>query len=393
MTVTLDSNGLAIDTQAEIKADIETRQRANISDRLDVSTTSPHGQHNAVVSRALRLVQETLLACYMAMDPDSAAGDALDRLCAITGTTREAATATRTSVVVNVDPGTYAAGALVAQVTGRPGDRFENVEAVVNSGGSAANVTVLFDAQETGPVSCPQNTLTIAGPVAGWNSIVSNAEGAAGSEIESDAELRLRREQEVTNPGSTSTSGIAADISRNVPEVQTVTVIENDTDVTVDSIPLKSLEAIVFGPDSPTTADNTAVAEQIFTSKTAGIGTYGNTSITVTDSEGQNHVIRFTRPATQDLAVTIDVDTGVDYAGDTALAEAIAAAADLEFVPGLDAAGSQIAAWAHAVAGVLRVTDVTIDAGSSFGVEAIDSRTVARIQSGNVTVTSTSATP
>ena len=273
MTIQLTSTGLEIDTQDEIKSDFETRQRANISDRLDVSTTSPHGQHNAIVSRALRLIHETLAAIYMGMDPDSATGDALDRVSAITGTTREAASATRTTVVVNVDPGTYAAGALVAQVTGRPNDRFENVEAVTNGGGSAANFSVIFDAQNTGPVSCPQNTLAIAGPVAGWNSIVSHTEGATGSDVESDAALRLRREQEVTNPGSTSTSGIAADLSRNISAIQTVTVIENDTDATVDSIPPHSVEAIVFGPDAPTSADNEAVAAQILASKAAGIGT------------------------------------------------------------------------------------------------------------------------
>jgi len=394
MTINLSSSGLAVDTQAEIKADLETRQRANISTRLDVSTTSPHGQHNALVSRALRLVQESMAALYLAMDPDSATGDALDRVSAITGTTREAATRTRTTITVNVDPGTYAIGALVAQVTGRPEDTFSNVAAVVNGGGSAANFAAVFDATNTGPVSCPANTTSINGPVAGWNSIVSNTEGAVGSDIESDAALRLRRAQEVANPGSTSTSGIVADISRNIADVDTVTVTENDTGATVDSIPAHSIEAIVFGPTTPTAADNLEVATQILASKAAGIGTYGNTSVTVTDSEGQDHGIDFTRPVVQDLVITIDVDVLTStYAGDTEVENVIAAQADLLFVPGLDGAGSQIASWAHTVAGVLRVTDVTIDAGASFAVEPIDSRSVARIQSSNVTVTSTGATP
>lgn len=394
MTINLSATGLVIDTQAEIKADLETDQRANISDRLDVSTSSPHGQHNSILSRAFRLVQETIAAVYLAMDPDSATGDALDRVAALTGTTREAATKTRTTITVNVDPGTYAIGALVAQVTGRPGDTFSNVAAVVNGGGAAANVAAIFDATDTGPVSCPANTTSISGALAGWNSIASNTEGALGSDVESDAALRVRREQEVANPGSTSTSGIVADLSNNIAAIQTVAVTENDTDATVDSIPANSVEAIVFGPAAPTTADNLEVATQILASKAGGIGTYGNTSVTVTDTEGQDHAIDFTRPATQDLVITIAVDVlSSDYAGDTTVEDTIAAQADLLFVPGLDGAGSQIAAWAYAVTGVLRVTDVTIDGGASFAVVAIDSRTVARIQSSNVTVTSTGATP
>lgn len=390
----LTSTGLVSKTQAEIKADLEARQRADISDRLDVSASSPHGQHNAIVSRALRLIEETMIALYMAIDPDSATGESLDRVSAITGTTREPASATRTTVVVNVDPGTYAIGSLVAMVDGRPADTFANVAPVVNSGGAAADVSAVFDALTTGPISCPSNTLVISGALAGWNSITSNTEGAPGSDVESDAALRLRREAEVTNPGSTSPSGIAADLLRNIAEIESVTVVENDTDATVDSIPPHALEAIVFGPLAPTTADDLAVATQILASKAGGIGTYGTTSVSVTDTEGQAHTIWFTRPAIQDLVIVIAVDVvTLAYAGDAALTAALVAAGALAYVPGLDAAGSQIAAWAHAVPGVLRVTSITIDGGASFAVEAIDSRTVARIQTANVTVTSTGATP
>lgn len=390
----LTSTGFVTKTQTEIKAEIEARQRADISDRLDVSASSPHGQHNAIVSRAVRLIEETMTALYMAIDPDSATGESLDRVSAITGTTRRAATATRTTVVVNVDPGTYAIGALVAMVDGRPDDRFANVEAVTNGGGAAADVSAVFDALTTGAVSCPSNTLVISGAVSGWNSITSNTEGTQGLEIESDAALRIRRAAEVENPGSTSPSGIAADILENVSEVSSVFVVENDTDATVDSIPPHALEAVVFGPLVPTAADNLAVATQIFASKAGGIGTYGNTAVSVTDTEGQIHVISFTRPVVQDLVIALGVDViSLAYAGDDALKAAIVAAASLAYVPGLDAAGSQIAAWAHGVAGVLRVTSVTIDAGSSFAVTAIDSRSVARIQTANITIVSTGATP
>lgn len=390
----LTSTGFVIKTLTEIKADLESRQRANISTTLDVSPSSPHGQHNAVVARALRLVEESMLALYQAIDPDSASGDALDRVCAITGTIREAATATRSTVVVNVDPGTYAIGALVAAVDGRPGDTFANVEAVTNSGGAAANVSALFDAQATGPIACPSNTLVISGALSGWNSVVSNTEGDLGSNVETDGALRVRRAQEVANPGSTSTSGVAADILRECPTVDTVTVIENDTDATVDGIPPHSLEAIVFGPLAPSAAEDLAVATQILESKAGGIYTHGTTSVDVTDAEGQVHAIRFTRPAIEDLVIVIACSVDLStYAGDTALKTAIATAAAIAYVPGLDGAGSQIAAWAHTVPGVLRVTGVTINGGSAFGVEAIDSRSVARIQSANITVTSTGATP
>lgn len=380
----LTSTGLSIDTQTEIREALEADQRSEISDRLDLSTSSPLGQLNRILSRHLRLVQETALAIYQSIDPDSASGDALDRVAAITGTLRGAATATRVTVVVNVDPGTYAIGTLVANVIGRPGDTFENIEAAVNGGASAADVSVTFEAQTTGKVSCPSNTLEISGPVSGWNAVTSNEEGALGNETQTDAELRISRAQEIANPGSASVPGVEADLL-GVDGVESATVYETD---------VGEITCVVYGPASPTSADNEAVAEQIFTSKAAGIATDGGTSVDIVDSQGNTHTIKFTRPSVSDLTITIDLDYEAStYAGDTALKEAIAAAADAAFVPGLDAAGSMIAAWAHGVDGVLRVTDVTIDAGGSFGTRAVTTAELARIQTSNITVTSTEATP
>jgi uncharacterized phage protein gp47/JayE len=113
VTAALTPAGLTIDTQAEILAAIEQDQRDEISDSLDQSTSSVLGQVNRLVSRAHRLTQEALAAIYLAADPDSATGAALLALCAITGTEREPATASRCRVTVDLDAGAYAAGALV----------------------------------------------------------------------------------------------------------------------------------------------------------------------------------------------------------------------------------------------------------------------------------------
>jgi uncharacterized phage protein gp47/JayE len=391
----LTSTGLTTKTQEQIKADLEAEQRANISDRLDVSTSSPFGQHNAISSRALRLLEEALAAVYLAMDPDSATGDALDRIAAIAGSIREPATKTRSATVtVNVDAGTYVAGTLVAQVDGQPTSLFENIEDVVNAGPGAANVAVTFDAQNTGPTPCPVDTLVISGAVSGWNSVVNNTEGVLGKNIESDAAFRLRREAEITSPGSASVNGIVADVLRNVPSVDTMSIVENDTDATVDTIPPHAIECVVFGPSSPTAQDDQDVADQIFLSKAAGIGTAGTTTKTVVDSEGQNHSIRFTRPTKVTLTIVITLEYEASaYAGDTTVKEVIAEQAALVLVPGLDGSGSQIASWAHTVAGVLRVTAITINAGSSFGTHALNSRQVGEILTTDVTVTSSAATP
>ena len=65
---------------------------------------------------------------------------------------------------------------------------------------------------------------------------------------------------------------------------------------------------------SPTADDNQAVAEQIFASKAAGIGTYGNTSRTVVDDQGTSHTVQFTRPTTLDVYIELEIE--VDAAGE-----------------------------------------------------------------------------
>lgn len=388
---TLDSTGLDIRTQAEIQAQIEADERTEISDSLDLSTSAPLGQLNRLFARALRILEEGLEAVYAAIDPDSATGDALRRLSALTGTYQEPATATRVLADVDLDAGVYAIGALVIAPEGRPADRFSSVEAVTSPGGVVSDV--IFDAETTGPIVVAQDTLEIASPLAGFNSVTGNADGVTGQAIETEAALRARRTQEVEAPGSSSAAGIVADITRNIPAVISASVTENDTDATVDSVPPHAIEVIVFGPESPTDAENDTVALQILASKAAGIGTYGNVSRTVADPEGVPKVVRFTRPV--DVPVTVALTLVVNaltYAGDDAVTAKIVERAGQTFVPGLDASWSQVLAWAHEVPGVLRATTINLGAGAFTNI-VITTRQIASIASGDVTITATPGTP
>jgi uncharacterized phage protein gp47/JayE len=390
VTAALTPAGLTIDTQAEILAAIEQDQRDEISDSLDQSTSSVLGQVNRLVSRAHRLTQEALAAIYLAADPDSATGAALLALCAITGTEREPATASRCRVTVDLDAGTYAAGSLVIAPEGRPEDRFANRGEGVSAG---AGDDVVFAAQETGPIDVPADTFEIADALAGFNSITSHPAATPGNDIETEAALRARRNAEVESPGSSSPSGIAADLTRELPLIESVSVTENDTDATVDSVPPHSLEVIVYGPDPATSDDDQAVADQIWASKAGGIGTYGTTSKTVTDSAGVTHTIRFTRPADDVTTCALTVLTRSTYQGDTALKNALEAAALEALVPGLDLSWSMLVQWAHeADPAILRVTAVTVN-GVSFGTNVVDSRSIARLSVADITITSSVGSP
>jgi uncharacterized phage protein gp47/JayE len=385
----LTSTGLVTRTQAEILAEIEADQRAEISEGLDQSTSSPLGQVNLLFARAIRLVEEAIEATYASIDPDGATADALERVSAITGTVREAATASRVEVVCDLDAGTYAAGTLRAAPAGRPEDTFINAAEVTSAGG---NTDVVFEAEETGPILVAADTLAIASPVTGWNSIVSHPAATPGEDVETDEALRRRRVLEIERPGSSSATGIAADLSANIPEIESVTVVENDTDATADSVPPHAIEVIVYGPSPATTEDDETVAAQILASKAAGIGTYGTTSVSVVDSQGQTKIVKFTRPADVACTCALVLVTDSSYVGDAEVAAHVAERAAETLVPGLDLSWDAIVSWVRELSGILRVTSVSVN-GTPFGTTTITTRQIATLAEGDVSVTSATGTP
>lgn len=399
MTLALTSTGLTTRTLQEIKSEIETELRSEISSSLDLSPSSPQGQMVAIFSRQARKLEEAFVALYNAMNPAGATGAQADILARLTGTTRRAATSSRVSATVNVDPGTYVAGSLVAAVDGNPDALFENAEDVVNAGGAAADVVATFTAQDTGPVSAPSGTLDISGPVSGWNSITTAADATLGLNAESDAELLVRREQEVQAQGSTTVDAIRADISQNVGGVISATVIENDTDATVDGIPPHAFEAVVYGPASPTSDDDQAVADQILNSKPVGIQAHGTTTKTSTDAQGNDHTIKFTRPTSLAAGVSIDLEvestSAVSASGlQVSIAEEITSR--LGVGDSLDWS-ELVKVCFDLVGGLIRVTDVQIGPSGGPLVSMTDytatARQIVTLTSGDVSLTITEGTP
>jgi uncharacterized phage protein gp47/JayE len=251
----------------------------------------------------------------------------------------------------------------------------------------AWSTPIQFFSQAYGPVACPQYALnTIVTPISGWYSIVNQQQGILGNDVETDAELRVRRQNSIFLLGLGSVQAITAQLI-NVPGVQasSVQVIENtslvedqivitfsgpivsgqsfhvvyngtfnftvafDTDmatsmadlatqfltlsqvatavvsgvgsliltltfnplaslqiasngvtctgtgtlptaITAGGQPPKSIQAVVVG------GTDQAIAQTIWNSKPAGISTFGTSDFVITDSQGNEQTIFFSRP-------------------------------------------------------------------------------------------------
>lgn len=128
-------------------------------------------------------------------------------------------------------------------------------------------------------------------PVFGWTAISNLIAGAGSRDIESDADLRLRHSTVSRVAGSATVTAIRSRLLQEVPGVTMVNIFENRTHVFVDMMPPHSFEAIVRG------GSDQAIARNIWENKPAGIETYGNISIEVTDDNGDLQPINFSRPA------------------------------------------------------------------------------------------------
>ena len=224
-------------------------------------------------------------------------------------------------------------------------------------GAGTGAVDIAAESVDTGSKVANAGTLTvIETPVAGWSSVTNLLDADLGSDAETDAALRIRRELELHDLGFSALEAVQAHVSK-VAGVTAVRVFENTTSaVDSDGLPAKSFECLVEG------GDDAEVATAILESKPLGIETHGNTSEVVTDSMSVGRTIEFSRPEEKDIWVIVNltVDPQAFPAdGATQVEDAIVTWGDA-FVTGKDVVASAVAAQAFSVDGVLDVTSVLI---------------------------------
>lgn len=176
---------------------------------------------------------------------------------------------------------------------------------------------VNMTAEATGATSVQVNTLTeIETPVSGLDSVKNYEDGTVGQALETDAELKLRRDQSLQTAGNATIEAIRATLLA-VENVTSVTVFENETNsVDGDGRPPKSFECVVLD------GDDIEIAQAIWESKPAGIETTSTASgpdeITevITDTQGINHTIKFSRPTEIDIYLDLMLTVNASYPSD-----------------------------------------------------------------------------
>lgn len=389
----------------DILTDLQSAIQAspNFGANFDVSTESPMGQILGLIADRLSDVWDQLEAVYAAFDPAGATGQSLINISALTGT-QGPEQPTPSTVLVNltgtahavISPATFATNdALGSQFT-------MNAAVTLDGGGNATGVACT--AVTPGPVIATAGTLTvIVTPRAGLATVTNPLDAVVGLPLESDAALRLRRENELHSSGNAANQAIKAAIlalkdSNGNLIASGCIVFENDTDTTdVNGLPPHSINVLV---NAPTGSDiDTAIAGAIFASKAAGIQTYGGSSVVVTDSSTIDHTISFDRPTQLLVYVTLNlvIDTTKWPAdGVNEVKNALLAYGTASLVDGFNVVASALSAQAFQISGVLDSPPALIGLSASPSSSAtltVTNRQIALLDASRITVNTTPGTP
>lgn len=437
------STGFNAKTLAEAKTDFVAAIRRVFGAAANVDSRSRLGQLVDIFAEQFSDVWQLAIAVANALNPASATGVLLDNLCALTGTIRNPASystvtlaalgtagtvlpisrrasVTGTSATFEMAAATLAAAGLWAGVTPYALGDVVNASGVLwyaTTAGTSSGVAptgagpyvdgtvtwarigvgtafalVAAQATVTGPVQGYAGTVTtIETPVSGWDSVTNVLDAVPGANLETDAELRVRRTQEIAALGSSPLDAIRAELLRTTG-VTTCTVFENTTDVTVDAITPHAVEALVEG------GTDTDVRASLFAAVAAGIETCGGVSGSVSDSLGVPHTVKFSRPAAVDtyVAVTLTKNAALyPLDGDAQVKAAIVAAGNARGL-GVDVVASRVEADVFAgVPGILNVACNigTAPAPATRATVAISLRQRASFDTSRITVLSTTGVP
>lgn len=295
--------GISAPAYSDILLSLQASFRSIYGSDVYLESDSQDGQFLAIMAQAINDSNQAAVATYNAFSPTTAQGNGLSSVVKINGITRNVPTKSSVSVTLTGTVGTVITNGKVADINGNVW-----VLPTTTTIGSGGVVSVTATAENAGDITAAAGAITIIRtPTLGWQSVTNPSAATAGAPLETDVALRSRQADSVAIPSLTVLQGCTASV-KAVSGVTAVNVVENDQNtVNADGVPAHSIAYVVAG------GDNTAIATAIYNKKGPGAGTYGTTSVVVTDSFGTNNTINFYRPTITNIYGQITIRTFGGY--------------------------------------------------------------------------------
>ncbi|WP_250512708.1 baseplate J/gp47 family protein [Caballeronia sp. INDeC2] len=294
---TIDATGISAPAFSDILDFLKSKYQGIYGPDTYLEDDSKDGQLLAIFASCINDANAVAISVYNAFSPATAQGANLSSVVKINGIARAVASASTVDVTIVGVVGTTITNGIVQDTNQVNWDLPASVTIP-----PAGQITVTATCEQAGAISAAPGTVTtIATPTSGWQTVTNASAALLGNPVEEDADLRVRQSSSTALPSLTVLDGIIGAV-KSVTGVTRVAAYENDTNI-VDSngLPPHVISLVVEGGDA------TAIANAIATKKTPGGGTYGTTTVTVTDIYGIPHPINLFRPTPQAITAVVNL--------------------------------------------------------------------------------------
>lgn len=311
----------------QLLIDLNDEMRVIFGDNLNLDPQSPDGQVNGAVAESQANLWEIAEQSFNAFKPSVATGASLSSLVQLNGITRKEATFSTATIDVTGTNGTLIpTGSIVS--TNDTQAQFSTDDDITIAGGvGSSTVTSIV----SGDVHAVAGTLTLIDtPITGWDTVTNGIDAIEGENQETDAELRIRRKSSIATGATAILEAMLASVL-NITGVSSAVVLENDSNVTDgNGVPRKSFNVVARG------GDDAELAGVIWDKKPIGILAFGTTTEVITDSQGFDHDISFSRPVDVDIYIDISITNleGYPIDGDDRIKQAIVDFANGDLIEG-----------------------------------------------------------
>lgn len=339
MPNSIGPTGLTLATYAENYTNLSNAMLQIYGPDINIASNSPDGQMLNIYLQIVNDLQDLVQQVYNMQDPDNAVGVILDQRVAINGIQRQAGTFTVTPVTIVTSASVNLYGLDYDQ-----GDGLQQIYTVADNAGNQFQLQVTqlglnpgtnslnFQAAVPGAVlTVPNNITTQVTIVLGVVSVNNpSTYTTLGLNEESDAQLKVRRQQSVSLASQGYLSGLYAALA-NTAGVSAEFIYENTADAPDgDGVPGHSIWVIVGG-----SASAANIAQAIYTKRNAGCGMFGQQSYNVTQADGSLFTILWDDVTVENLFISFTATALA--AGTVPNIAGILLALPTTYVPGVNA--------------------------------------------------------
>jgi hypothetical protein len=307
MAATITANGPQIDTLAQVISDLlnGTTSASGFyqiyGPTINVASNSPDGQIINIFALSKIDMENFGVAIYDSFDPDQAIGVSLDNVAQYCGINRQTGSYTQvviqvvTNTTLNLNGLDLVYGSTPYTIQDGNGNQYNLItSASLINGTNNLN----FQAVSIGVVQAAANTITtpvtiVSGVVSVNNSSVPYQ---VGTNEETDANFRLRRQASTSYPAQGALNGLYAGLL-NLSGMVSANVYENTTSGIVNGIPANGIWVVVNG------STPAAIANVIYNRRNLGVPMKGSQTYVVTQANGSTITMQWDNAVSQNLYI------------------------------------------------------------------------------------------